>query len=437
MTGPPLTSPGRPGSSVQAATASTGLGHLDAEAIYRRYQAQVARFAHRRGAEDPEGVADVALFKAIAAIPELRDQGEHSFRAYLFRTALNEIRGEGRRFRPMPVEPGEIDNASDLDGGFETGAIDRLWLDELMATLPPDQRDTIEDRYLLGLTAEQSGRKRGRNANAVYQLQHRALKKLRRAAFVACAAAVVVGGLLVWHHLTRGGFDLDHTPATRPDLTTVPTGPVDPVPTTDRSEDGDARTERLSTPATTEADEAPGDPPSPTSTSVETSLPAETTDGAPAESPTTTSQTTSSSTSTLAAAPPDPTPLNACQSHQLTATVAALKLFDPGGSRAVALDFVAPTAIRFLGPDGVESYRVTLEANAMRGTAPGAYGWIGAGDGSGTYPTYDQAAPLPVRWGILFDDGTVGGAWSAVEWRDSSGSWTAVPGCRAGIRGGD
>ena len=187
-----------------------------AELIFRHYAPALGRYARRQGAVDPEGVAQVALLKGLAVVPELRRRDESAFRAYVFRTARHEVWASNRTWGPdcdditSPVVDWQTSTA------FEGTSVDRIDLLGAIEALSPAQRETIEDRFLLGLSARESGAKRGRSPNAVDQLQHRALKRLRRLLFVVTALVVVFAGSWLWRQLGQQQR-IDTAPIEQPD----------------------------------------------------------------------------------------------------------------------------------------------------------------------------------------------------------------------------
>ncbi len=74
------------------------------EQIYRHYHEQLCRFAISRGAVDPEGVVNMALFDAYQAFGRQPIRDEPAFRRYLYRAVTSRVIGEHRRRRPVPQD---------------------------------------------------------------------------------------------------------------------------------------------------------------------------------------------------------------------------------------------------------------------------------------------------------------------------------------------
>lgn len=97
------------------------------------------------------------------------------FSAWILRVAYNAAIDHTRRRRPVPVEEVRSTDLADDVSGRERFAELRLALDEL----PPEQRDVIVLRFLIGLSPGETAERMGRSENAVHGLQHRARRRLR------------------------------------------------------------------------------------------------------------------------------------------------------------------------------------------------------------------------------------------------------------------
>ncbi|MEM9132422.1 MAG: sigma-70 family RNA polymerase sigma factor [Actinomycetota bacterium] len=168
--------------------------------LYREHRDPLVRHAIHRGAVDPEGVADLALFDTYRAIDRLRSHEPPVIRAYLFRAARSHVARERARHRDLPIETTEeMADARHVEHvpGFEdtlAGAID---LELLVAELPPDQQEVLRLRFVEDLSAEEVGRRLGKSGVAVRQLQLRAVRRLRRAAFALAVLIVALGALFL------------------------------------------------------------------------------------------------------------------------------------------------------------------------------------------------------------------------------------------------
>jgi RNA polymerase sigma factor (sigma-70 family) len=192
----------------------TAASHLDDEhfeVLYLHYKPALTRFAARQRASDPEAVADSALFDAYRAFERLENRTEPAWRSYLFRAARSHAIADRRRSDPVPVETADDDlvEESPIDEMIEAD-----WVRSLVDQLPPDQRAVIEHRFLRDLTAAATARELNKSPNAVYQLQHRALRRLRAAVL---AAATVLLVLALWALRQQlGTFSLvDESPVDR------------------------------------------------------------------------------------------------------------------------------------------------------------------------------------------------------------------------------
>src|SRR5271166_6409265 len=118
----------------------------------------------------------------VRALPHLTEDfdGDRT-RAYLAQTARNLLRDRWRRRQYLVIEPGVPDAPSDAVDP-ETSALeldDRADLVAALGRLSEEQRQVLRMRLLEGLSAADVAERLGRNADAVRQLQHRALLRLR------------------------------------------------------------------------------------------------------------------------------------------------------------------------------------------------------------------------------------------------------------------
>jgi RNA polymerase sigma-70 factor (ECF subfamily) len=102
------------------------------------------------------------------------------FEAWLFRIAYNLIvdqyRGSGREELVEPAEQADEQDPQDELVRSETASE----LMEMLNTLSQDQREVLLLRFVAGLETEEIAKIMGRNANAVRQVQFRALDTMRQ-----------------------------------------------------------------------------------------------------------------------------------------------------------------------------------------------------------------------------------------------------------------
>lgn len=180
--------------------------------IYHHYKPALTRFASREGAADPEGVADLALFDGFRALDGMRTPTETSFRSYVYRATRSHIVTERRRSAVRTVR---LDPALETPDPDVSDSTDKLWLDSLVSQLTPDQRQVIECRFFRDLSSAETAEVLGKTPNAVDQLQHRAMRRLRRLAFGGFVLALVAAG--IWLLLQLGGGETsDRRPIDNP-----------------------------------------------------------------------------------------------------------------------------------------------------------------------------------------------------------------------------
>lgn len=188
------------------------------EELYLKYRPKLVSYAAKRGATDPEGVADLALFDWYRAYDQLDDQSEAALRSYVYRAAANFAISEHRRIEIVPTELGDHDLPPAPDPSEE---ITEQWLWDLVDQLTPLQRTVIYRRFHDDQASEAIAELLDRNPNAVHQIQHRALKRLLRLILAAAVAVVVVLVL-------RSGWaieSVDTSPVDRPTIRQQDTQP--------------------------------------------------------------------------------------------------------------------------------------------------------------------------------------------------------------------
>ncbi|MEM7341415.1 MAG: sigma-70 family RNA polymerase sigma factor [Actinomycetota bacterium] len=381
------------------------------EAIYRRYKTVLVGFAYN--ASDPEAIADLALLDGYRAMNQFENRNEHTFLAYLKQSARGHMSDDYNRRRrsavPAEQEVVTVDPADAL--------VDRVWLTELVEQLSIDQRAVIRNRFFNDLDGAQTAALLDKDPNAVYQLQHRALRRLRKLIFAAAlVVAVIVGGLVVRQALS-GGVRIDSTPAEQP--TVPPTTATTPAPRLD-----DEGADEGAAPATSTIPSAPNaDLPDPTSSSGAADQPVEdeasTTDTAPANA------TSAQTDEVLFLEPPD-----TCVVHSISPTLDGVALRLVGDDPLLAADFDPPEAIRFLDSGGEVLDLIDTSGPMTTGLTPGTHGWLATGDETGTHAALGTA-PRPTAWGVLVTPQNIQG-WTTIQYQwviDGESVWLDIVPC--------
>ncbi len=413
--------------------------------LYRHYHRPLANYAARRGSVDADGTADLAMFDGYKAIitGRLRERSEPAFRAYLYQATDGHIANDYRRGRLSTVE---INDDLPLEGDHAEDVVDRLWLQSLIDQLTDAQRETIRGRFLLDLDAGEVGQLLDKDPNAVHQLQHRALKRLRNLILALALAAAAIVGILAVRELVSNELSVDTAPIERPSTptTTTTTSPVGddrgpgPNPaiggdldavesesTPDPGESGAAPTTTASGPlgnSNTEVDSAA------TSTAAPpTAAPPTTSTAAP---PTTPSSTTSTSapTSLPGNQPLLVEPPNLCDSEQLNPTLWQHRLRTSPPNQQSADGFVPPAAVRFVDARGTVLHLVDTSGPMATGLTPDTHGGLSPGDPNGSVADY-RAAQQPVFWGVLTTTAAVDG-WTSIQYRlQDTTAWFDILNC--------
>ena len=153
-----------------------------AAAVFDHYYPRVFRYAVGRvGTEkDAEDIASETFARVLRNLDRFKWRGG-GFEAWLFRIAGNLVmdhyRGSGREDPREDVEPtGETASPESAVLGAEQAGE----LRKIVAALPAEQKEVVLMRFAAGLDTNEVAKATGRNANAVRQLQFRALRNLRK-----------------------------------------------------------------------------------------------------------------------------------------------------------------------------------------------------------------------------------------------------------------
>ena len=151
--------------------------------LFDHYYPRVYRyvFAKLRNHQDAEDVAAETFARVLRRLDRFKWKGS-GFEAWLFRIASNLVidhyRAGGRE------ELGEMSDTRPADQRTPEETIVATEVTAEMAALiddlPPDQREVVLLRFSGGLDGEAIAKLTKRNANAVRQLQFRALTNLRK-----------------------------------------------------------------------------------------------------------------------------------------------------------------------------------------------------------------------------------------------------------------
>jgi RNA polymerase sigma-70 factor, ECF subfamily len=128
-----------------------------------------------RDEHDAEDVTQHVFAKLPAALRRYEPRAA-PFSAWILRVAYNAAIDHTRTRRPVPCEEVRSSDVVDDVSGRERFADLRLALD----ALPPEQRDVLVLRFVIGLTPREVAERMGRSEDAVHGLQHRGRRSLRR-----------------------------------------------------------------------------------------------------------------------------------------------------------------------------------------------------------------------------------------------------------------
>ena len=145
----------------------------------RVFRYGLSRLRDRGAAED---VASETFARVLRGLDRFRWRGA-GFEAWLFRIAGNLVTDHLRSLSKESAHPEALEFADTAELRTpEWAAIEGARTKELnnmLALLPPDQREVLVLRFAAGLETDEIGAVMGRKPNAVRQLQFRALHSLR------------------------------------------------------------------------------------------------------------------------------------------------------------------------------------------------------------------------------------------------------------------
>jgi RNA polymerase sigma-70 factor, ECF subfamily len=152
--------------------------------LFDEYHPRVFRYAlgKLRNHADAEDVASETFARVLRDLGRFRWKGA-GFEAWIFRIAANLVvdraRLSGREEVDADVEP--ADTAPVVSPEEQVLRAERAGeLHDLLERLPVEQREVLLLRFAGGLDTHQAGAVMGKKANAVRQLQFRALQGIRQ-----------------------------------------------------------------------------------------------------------------------------------------------------------------------------------------------------------------------------------------------------------------
>ena len=151
--------------------------------IFDAHQAPLLRYLRW---QEPSAADDLAGETWLAVAERLGkfEGGEDALRAWLFSVArrrVAEYRRRGARRQTRPVAPEDLASVAGgpdpSDVVVETLSAQKA-IDQLVASLNPDQADVVVLRIVAGLSVEEIARVLGKRPGTVRVIQHRALRRL-------------------------------------------------------------------------------------------------------------------------------------------------------------------------------------------------------------------------------------------------------------------
>jgi RNA polymerase sigma-70 factor, ECF subfamily len=162
---------------VQAAVAGAKQGSGEAlRYLYIEYADSVYGYVLSllRDEHEAEDVTQQVFAKLVSILPKYA-QRDVPFAAWILRVARNVAVDDMRRRRALPSD--------DIDGGDREGCElrqdDALTVREALATLPPEQRQVLMLRHVVGLSPGEIASKMGKTEASIHGLHHRGRSALR------------------------------------------------------------------------------------------------------------------------------------------------------------------------------------------------------------------------------------------------------------------
>jgi RNA polymerase sigma-70 factor (ECF subfamily) len=155
--------------------------------LYLRYFDRIYRYMRVTlgDADEAEDGAQRVFLSVFQALPRYDTSRPQPLEAWLFTIARNQaITIMRQRRRAVPLDPAtvelELERRPPPSRYGSAGAVDDAHLLAAIQGLPYAQRHVIALRYVLGLATADIARAIGRDARAVRQLHHRALRSLEK-----------------------------------------------------------------------------------------------------------------------------------------------------------------------------------------------------------------------------------------------------------------
>lgn len=146
--------------------------------LYIRYADEVLGYVQSivRDHHEAEDITQNVFAKLITAIARYEERSA-PFAAWIMRVARNATLDYMRSRRQIPVEELRVSDANDETLEYER----RQSLKVALATLPPEQREVLVLRHVLGLSPPEIAKRLGKSESSVHGLHHRGRAALKGA----------------------------------------------------------------------------------------------------------------------------------------------------------------------------------------------------------------------------------------------------------------
>lgn len=150
--------------------------------LWEELSPAVHAYVRARGAGDPDDTTSEVFLAAFRRVARFHGDGR-AFRSWLFTIAHHKAVDTLRRGSSAHEVPHDVIEDGRVASSAEDQALSRLGgtaVQQLLATLTPDQRSVLLLRVIGELTLEETAAVVGKPLGAVKALQHRALARLRK-----------------------------------------------------------------------------------------------------------------------------------------------------------------------------------------------------------------------------------------------------------------
>lgn len=150
---------------------------MAASRIYVEFESRLRRYAIRlaRDADSADDLVQETIIRASANLELIEGMNSHRREAWLYRVLKNLFIDEQRARRRRQDMMERLTREAEI----APYTVDELSSEDLLESVPEDDRELIEHRYILGMTSREIGEELGVPAATVRSRLRQALRRLR------------------------------------------------------------------------------------------------------------------------------------------------------------------------------------------------------------------------------------------------------------------